>query len=51
MDFAFIARDSQEIVVDGKELTFDNNSFKLNGERYTMKDGSKIDVKTKFEDV
>jgi hypothetical protein len=50
MNFAFIARDSQKIVVDWKELDFDENSFKLDGQTYPMKDGSKIDVVSSFDD-
>jgi len=50
MDFAFIARDTQNISVDGTELSFDGNTFKLDWDRYYMMDGSIIDVISNFED-
>lgn len=50
MNFAFIAMDTQKISVDGKELSFDSNSFKYEWELYNMREGSLIEVHANFED-
>jgi len=41
---------TREITVDGNVLTFENNSFRHDGEIYNMRDGSLIEVRTNFED-
>lgn len=50
IDFAFIAKNTQNIKVDGEVLTFEENSYKVDGKMYPMKDGSLIEVGQSFED-
>jgi len=51
INFAFLAMNTQEISVDGNELVFEDNSFKLDGENYNMMDGSLIVIGENFEDI
>lgn len=50
MNLAFIIRDTQEIIVDGKELRYEDGDFMFQWEKFSIQDGSYIEIKQNFQD-
>ncbi|NDK09443.1 glycoside hydrolase family 104 protein [Candidatus Gracilibacteria bacterium] len=50
LNLAIIARNSQEVLLDGKNMQFEGSQFKSDGKLYPLRDGSKIEIIKKFTD-
>jgi len=48
LNFSFLNSDVEKINLDGKELNFEWDRFESNGIDFSMKDGSRIEVVSKF---